>query len=61
MGNIFVFVLKVGLMIVGAFIFCFVSVLIMAIETLGGIRFRIGEFVRNRKKAKAAAAVAEAK
>lgn len=61
MGNIFVFVLKVGLMIVGAFIFCFISVLIMAIETLGGIRFRIGEFVRNRKKAKAAAAVAEAK
>jgi hypothetical protein len=36
-GNIFIIVLKVGLMIVGAFIFCFVASLIMMIETIVGL------------------------
>jgi hypothetical protein len=36
-GNIIIIVLKIGLMIVGAFIFCFVSSVIMTVETAYGI------------------------
>ena len=36
-GNIIIIVLKVGLMIAGAFIFCFVSSVIMTVETAYGL------------------------
>lgn len=37
MANIFVLAMKVGLMIVGAFLFCFVASVIMTIETFYGL------------------------
>ena len=37
-SNLFIVAIKIGLMIAGVVIFCFVSVLIMTVETITGLK-----------------------
>ena len=58
--NIAIIAMKIGLMIVGAFIFCFVSSMVMTVETLSGLynNFNWSGWVRKLMPKKQEAAVA---
>ena len=58
--NIVILGIKFGLMIAGVLIFCFVSVLIMTIETISGLKRNFNWAVMLNKGKKAPVAVAEA-
>ena len=58
--NIVILGIKFGLMIVGVLIFCFVSVLIMTIETISGLKRNFNWAAMLNKGKKAPVAVAEA-
>ena len=59
-ANIAILGIKFGLMIAGVLIFCFVSVLIMTIETISGLKRNFNWAVMLNKGKKAPVAVAEA-
>lgn len=59
-ANIAILGIKFGLMIAGVLIFCFVSVLIMTIETISGLKRNFNWAAMLNKGKKAPAAVAEA-
>lgn len=58
--NIFILGIKFGLMVAGVLIFCFVSVLIMTIETISGLKRNFNWAAMLNKGKKAPVAVAEA-
>lgn len=58
--NIVILGIKFGLMIAGVLIFCFVSVLIMTIETISGLKRNFNWAAMQNKGKKAPVAVAEA-
>lgn len=58
--NIVILGIKFGLMVAGVLIFCFVSVLIMTIETISGLKRNFNWAVMLNKGKKAPVAVAEA-
>ena len=58
--NIVILGIKFGLMIAGVLIFCFVSVLIMTIETISGLKRNFNWAAMLNKGKKAPVAVAEA-
>lgn len=58
--NIVILVIKFGLMIAGVLIFCFVSVLIMTIETISGLKRNFNWAAMLNKGKKVPVAVAEA-
>ena len=59
-ANIAILGIKFGLMIAGVLIFCFVSVLIMTIETISGLKRNFNWAAMLNKGKKAPVAVAEA-